>query len=356
MFPTSNRHRAALRTLALAGACAAVLAGCSVDEILQVDAPDILTTDELQGPGGIEAQVNGIVGAFNEQFDNYVRYSGLLTDEFIAAGTFPTRIEVDDRRIFTDNATVTAEVAEVMHRARLMADTSTVIFSSVLADPAFADVVDRLNEGIALGQFYGGYIRILLAELYCETPVANGPVQSSDELMQSAIDLLEQAETGAAAVGRADLVAAARVGQARALMWLGDYDGARSIASEGIPDGFEYLAEYSDNTPEQENEVYDLTWGRNGAVIRWTVGDGMEPSRHNERWPYYDEWVELGMIIPDANGKGIVDDPFSSAVDLTNLQMKYDAPDSAIVLASKAEADMILAEIAVRNEDFVTAN
>ncbi|HEX7049511.1 MAG TPA: hypothetical protein VF188_04810, partial [Longimicrobiales bacterium] len=47
---------------------------------------------------------------------------------------------------------------------------------------------------------------------------------------------------------------------------------------------------------------------------------------------------------------------FSSAVDLTNLQMKYDAPDSAIVLASKAEADMILAEIAVRNEDFVTAN
>ncbi|HEX6940028.1 MAG TPA: hypothetical protein VF158_11505 [Longimicrobiales bacterium] len=356
MLPNTKANGKGGATWVLIGAAAAILSACSLDDLLRVDAPDVLTTDELQGPGEISTQINGIIGAFNEQFDNYVLYSGLLTDEFLAAGTFPTRIEVDARRMLADNATLTDEVAEVMHRARLMADTSVVNFTAAKDDPAFSDVIDLLDEGIVTGQFYGGYMRILLAELYCETPIANGPVQSSDALMEAGLALLQEAAAGAAATGQEEIAAAAKIGQARALMWLGRYAEAAAIADDTLIDaGFAFTADYSSNAPEQYNEVYTLTWG-DGAALRWTVGAGNEAARHNERWPYFDEWVALGMIIDSANVKRITVNPFSSAVDLTNAQTKYPGYDADIPFATRAEADMILAEFHVREGTYAAAN
>lgn len=337
-----------LGTAAAVAAFALGAAGCSIDDILRVEAPEVLTTDELQGPGEVSTILNGIYGAFNEQFDNYVLYSGLLTDEFIAAGTFPTRIQVDNRDILVDNGTVTDDVAEVMHRARLTADTAVVIFSAALDDEAFAEVTDDLRKGIAVGQLYGGFMRQLLAELYCETPIASGPVLSSDELATQALALFEAAQA------HEDLTDAALVGKVRALMWLGRYDQAAAVA-DSVSDGFELLSEFSDNTPEQYNEVVDFTLGIGDQRIRWTVGDGEQGARGNERWPYFDEWVDIGLIYPKADEDKVTGKAFASGIPV-NAQMKYTSLGDDIVLASRTEADLVIAEVAIRNGAFAEAN
>ncbi|MDH5644327.1 MAG: RagB/SusD family nutrient uptake outer membrane protein [Gemmatimonadota bacterium] len=335
------------RRLGLVAMMAGFVAAC--DNPLAVKAPGVLTADELTGPGAIGSVVNGIVGDFAEALDNYVLYTSMFTDEMILAGTFPTRKEVDERRIVPDNATVTGGLYEPIHVSRFSADTAAVNFSAAQSDPDFAAVLDLLDEGTVYAKFYGGYSRILLAELYCESTLSAGPFLVSDDRMTEAMNLLAEAEADAAAAGLDDIENAAIVGQARANLWLGNYTAAAAHAAR-VDAGFEYHQAYSTNDNVQFNEVYSLTHGRGGQVIRWTVGDGTLASRNFEKFAYYDEWVALGRINP-ASGKR----SFDSTIPV-RLQLLYASGDAGILLASKAEADMIEAEAAIRAGQFTTAD
>lgn len=338
-----------LAGLGLAWAVAGSTAACEAP--LAIEAPGILTTDELTGPGAVQSVINGIIGDFAEAYDDYVRYATLFTDEFILSGTFPTRLEVDDRRILAINGSLNAEVYEPLSTARFSADTGVVNFTAVQSDPDFEALTDLLTEGIAVGRLFGGYSRVLLSELYCQSAVAGGVFLTSDDRMQDALDLLIQAEVAGKDAGISDLTNAAIVGQARANLWLGD-NAAAAAAARRVPAGFEFVLDYSENDPVQFNEVHSLTWGRGRQLIRWTVGDGTEAARANERFAYFDEWVTLGLIDPNPPSSFV---SFNSAISV-QLQLLYDDGLQPIVLASKAEADLIEAEVALRASDFVTAN
>ena len=338
-----------LAGLGLAGAVAGLMAAC--DDPLGVKAPGALTADELTGPAAVQNLISGMIGDFAEAYDDYARYAGMFTDEFILSGTFPTRLEVDDRRIVPDNSTVTGAVYEPLSTARFSADTGVVSFTAVLSDSDFAAVTDLLGEGIAYGRFFGGYSRVLLSELYCQSAIAGGAFLSSDDRMQDALDLLIQAEAAGNDAGISALTNAAIVGQARANLWLGN-NAAAAAAARRVPTGFEFVLDYSENDRAQFNEVHSFTWGRAGQVIRWTVGDGTEVVRANERFAYFDEWVTLGLIDPNPPSSF---ESFNSAISV-QLQLLYDDGLQPIVLASKAEADLIEAEVALRASDFVTAN
>lgn len=343
----ASRARAGLFAVALAIG----VTGCDLDTVLEVDRPGVLTEEELTDPADLPVVASAPAAAFTEAFDNYVRYSGLFVDEFIAAGTFPTRVEVDERAILPENATVTDEVAEPLHRAVLTGDTVVSILRSRVGVEDFDQ--GAVANGIARGLLYGAYARVLIAELYCQSPLATdpfegGPNQSSDAIMQSALDMFEDAEAAATDAGLASAAAAAQVGQARALLWLGQYAQAATVAST-VPTGFEYYVEYSNNDPDEYNEVYRLTYGVIDA-LRWTVGDGTTVVRHNEAYAYYDEWVALGRIDPSPALTA-----FNTSVPV-RLQLEYDDPGDNILLASAAEADMIQAEAALRAGDFGTAN
>ena len=47
----------------------------------------------------------------------------------------------------------------------MQADTTVNLLQNRLQDPVFEEVLDQLNEGIALGKLYGGFSRIWMAEL-----------------------------------------------------------------------------------------------------------------------------------------------------------------------------------------------
>lgn len=321
-----------------------MVAGC--EGVLDVDDPTIVTPDQLTGPQAVPTVLNGLVRDFQEAYDDYVRYTSMFTDEMILAGTFQGRVEVDERRVRAENQQITGELYEPFQRARQSAEEAVAAFEASLDDPEFESVLPTLREGIARGNLIAGYVHLLMAELYCAVVVdPAGPALTSDETVQEALTFLEVAEARAVEFGFPGVATAARVGQARAHLWLGNLTQAADLANS-VNSGFVRLVEYSSNSPEQNNELAQFTWGFI-QQIRWSVGDGTTAERDNELYDYFDEWVAQGLIDPDP-GPG-----FSSqnAVIPVVLQQIYDSQGSDMVLASGWEARMIEAEVQLRTGD-----
>jgi hypothetical protein len=337
-------------SLVLAGVL--VLPACN--GILDIDQTGIIVFEDVEasGPAAVPALVNGMVGNYQEVVDDVVRYSALLTDEMILSGTFETRLEVDRRRIQANNATLAGAMYTPLHQARMQADTTVDLLQKRLQDPAFEEVLDELNEGIALGKLYGGFSRIWLAELYCWSILTGMFPESSplipDDRMSQALTFLQQAETQAAMAGLEEIRLAAIAGQARAHLWLRNFPQAAALAA-AVPRNFVHWAEFSQNDPAQYNEMYMFTWGDIQA-IRWTVGDGTRPTRGNERWEHFDEFISLNLLEFEPEGFTA----FSSVFPVS-LQGLYSRANSRVLVASGAEAMLIRAEAAVRSGQTATA-
>jgi hypothetical protein len=326
--------------------CVLGLGGC--DDLLEVDLTGVVLPSDIEeaGPSAVPTLINGMVGSYHEAADDIARYAALITDEMISAGTFPTRTQVDSRRIQPNNLTLTFELYTPLHQARFMADTVVYLLESRLVDPDFDEVQGELRRGIALGKLYGGYSRIWLAELYCWSILTGMAPESSpllpDARMQQALGYLQDAEAMAISIGDVRIYFASVLGQARIHLWLQNYGQAAALASM-VPRDFVYWAEYSDNSVAQSNELYLLTWGES-EEIHWTVGDGNRADRGFEQWPHLNEFVALNLLRNRPPG-------FTSAAGTIPvvLQTLYRRPEAKIYLASGIEARLILAEAAVRS-------
>jgi hypothetical protein len=334
---------------AVAGVAVLAAVGCD-GGLLDVDDPDIVTPDQLEGPDAVPLALAGMVGDFHEGFDEYVLYSSLFTDEAILAGTFPTRIDVDERNVVQTpgNGSVTVDIYQEMHVSRASADQLVANFEANLGSEEFAEVQGQMEEGIALGKYYGAYDRVLFAEMFCQSIFGGEDGEpaplDSDARMQEALALFEEAEADAVDAGLDDVATAARVGQARAQLWLGNHADAAARVSE-VPTGFVYTAEYSANQPAQNNEFFQFSWGVIER-LRWTVGAGTETARHNEEYAYYDEWVDQGLIVPMPEGFDAAEEGLE-----VHLPRLYSQASTNAVLASGWEARMIEAEDELRNGD-----
>lgn len=322
-------------------AAVVILAGSACDSLLEVDDPVNLTPDDLAGDAPVDLTVNGMRGAFQEMMDNYVLHTGMLVDEFILAGTFPYRQDIDERAVQTNNQGLLGELYTPLSVARFMTDTSVVILGDALESGS--GNASELAESIALGKYLGGFTRILLAEAFCRSPIGGAADLSSDDRMRDALAVLIDAESSAQAAGVPDLVMAAQVGQARAHLWLKEYSEAATAAAQ-VSATFEFKAYYSNNTVGQFNRVANVTHALDD-VTRWTVGDGTISAVGNEKWPYFDEWVALGLLDPRPDLES-----FNPLIPVVH-QMKYQTGDSPIVVASGSEARLIIAEKMMRSSD-----
>ena len=344
----------------------AVLAGALSSCTLDVFDPDVVTPDDISDPASLPIAITGVVGDWQLAHDGYARYSGMLVDEFISSGTLPARVQVDVRRMEIDNAALNAHVYELIHVVRFSSDNLVQSAQGLVGDPEANQ--DLVSEAIAVGQLYGGYARILLAEGYCYSILGGGDPENvnhesapvlPDARMQDALSLLQAAEASATAAGFPDLANAARVGQARSFMFVGSYSQAASAVAN-VLSGFTFLSQFSANDPSQYNGVYDFTYG-DFRTIRWTVGDGTQPERNFEAWPYYDEWVDAGLIEPDPDPSWAVSQVSSILVHLQLIYGGGTAPPNAsgqaapILIASGFEADMMKAEAAYRAGDLFGA-
>ena len=323
---------------------ALLAAGC--DGLLEVDTTGILTPDDLDdaGPAAVAPIINGVVHNYHEAADDIARYAALFTDEMIAAAS-GSIVQVDERFIQPSNLALTASPYTTLHQARHLADTTFLVLQSRLSDPAYSDVALLALQGIAMSRLYGGLARVWLAELYCWSILTGVHPETEpllpDARMRQALGFLREAEGEALVIGFGPVRLAALVSQARAHLWLGEYDLATALAA-GVPREFRYIAEYSQNSPAQYNEVYAGTWG-DATSLAWTIGSGEVPSRGNELWEHFGPFVGLNLIA--VRPAGFISESRTVPVMLQTL---YQRQDSEILIASGIEAMLIRAEAAVR--------
>jgi len=326
-----------LRTALVLPLLAMSLAACDTDKLLDVDDVDVATPGSLENLGALPVLHAAGIGDFqvaftgNQFVEGQVTISGLFTDEFLFAETFPTRLEVDMRSIQEQNATMTGLMRDIQ-RARGSSDFSSAKFA-VLA-PA-----DRRRAELMT---LAGFAIVIMGENYCSgVPISKltdagelefGQPRTTAELWDDALSKFDSAIAIATAAGASTELNLARIGRGRALLNKGDFNGA-AAAVAAVPSGFSYLIFNSEGTPRQNNGV----WYFQRISNRWTVGDR--------------EGINGLPFISDR-------DPRTPTVSAERLafdgstpliyQNKYPLRDSDTPLATGVEARLIEAEAALR--------
>jgi hypothetical protein len=314
----------------LAAAAWLLPAGCtSIDDIVDVEDPDIVNPQDLQSPAGAVAAFAGGVGDFslavvgdNGGTEGQILVGGLMSDEYIHSGTFPTRLEYERRSINQNgNATLTG-VARNLYRARSSLEQSTGLLQTYSPTPA-----SRIGEAFALA----GYTYIFFAETYCSgvpfsTASQLGSPKTTDEILQLAIERFDTALTYGATGSIANL---ALVGKARALVNRGraNFANAATVVA-AVPLNFVYNTTHSTTTGRQQNGVHVF----NHLSERWSVADNEGGTGLNYR-SANDPRVQV-----TSGGAGF--DGTSPQWNLT----KYPARTTPLPIATGIEAKLIIAE------------
>ncbi len=260
----------------------------------------------------------------------------------MSSGTFPTRHEVDQRRIDLTNGS-NLDQFNFLSRARAAADLAARRYASL--DP------DAPEHSLALS--LDGFSSILFGEDYCsgvpfssitdDGDIEYGNPLTTQEIFERAIAKFDTALTVAGATD--DLLDLARVGRGRALLDLGRYDEAATAVAE-VPDDFVYIIESSDNTTNETNGVY--IFGENAKRLSIADKEGTNGLDYRSANDPRVNWAP--SLTP--SGDTIMGQDGSTPL---MLQLKYPERGSPAELATGVEARLIEAEAAMQDgsDDFM---
>lgn len=343
-----NRARSALR-LTCAAAAATVLAACSPDEILDVEDIDVASPESVQDSAALPAVLAGAIGNFGVAYNgggdiNQIALSGMISDEYINTETFPTRIEVDQRRQQHENGSLTGTFYAIQ-QARAASDFAADAYRR------FAPTAEGLAEALNLS----GLSYILMGENYCgAVPISRetssgvfefGPALTTRQLFERAIEKADSAllVTGASATTTQAQVA--RIVKARALLNLDQPANAAAAigGTTGVPSDFQYVYVHSELTGRQNNGTWNLVQnsGRFG-VAESEAGEGLPFQSEGDVAGTVQDPRVVNRRRPTNNGLG-----FDGATPMW-WQLKYPERASPVVIADGVEARLIEAEAAYR--------
>ena len=331
---TLGGHRRAATRAVAAAALAAATTGCSLDDILDVDDVDVATPESLTGAAALPIVLGGAVANFQvgyfgsgnvNESSGQIGYSGLLADEIRSSDTFPTRNDIDQRRIQLDNSSNEAQFI-ALSRARSAADLAIRRYQEFGPD----------EPGLALAYALDGFSTIMFGENYCSgVPFstltdAGGTVYgmplTTVEMFERAVAKFDSALALEQITGEYENLAL--VGKARAHLNLGEYAEAAAAAAQ-VDDGFDFLIAASATTNRQNNGVWTFFQNTERlTLVNDEGGNGLDFLAANDpRVPYLDE-ESAGFD------------------DVTNYveQLLYPARDSDVPLATDIEARLIVAE------------
>lgn len=279
-------------------ALVAVALACSGnDTILEAVDPDLINPPDTRSAEGALAVYNGglnrlrqITGGTGGEGSTWL-FGGLLADEWATSSTFIQNDETDQRRIQTNNSTVTGMYRD-LNRARTSAIQAIALireFRYPLGAGAAAALAD--TNRVAEMYFVRGFAEMQLASDFCNGVVlSDGSFTVTDTIVfgspmtvaqvfavanasfDSAIAITQG--TGATAVS---INRAARLGKARVLLGLG---GSANIIAAGnlvanIPTTYTYNVTFATTSG-------DLTlWAQPLSSRRYSVGDSVEGNNRN---------------------------------------------------------------------------
>ncbi len=321
----SGRKSAGKLTSCLALATTMALGGC--DSLLDVTDPDLvvpesITQSELFWAGAIGDFMDGV-----SSNGGMMVYVGLFTDEFQHSGTFPTRVEVDERNIFITNGTMEGAFRD-LHAARVGAENAVVL----LMDEHGTDSrIGGMNN-------FAGFTYVFFGEVYCSgvpygsTPVGGASTQgtqtTTDETFALAIDRFDAALLSAD--GSSTQQHLANIGKARAQLALGLFSAAAATVAN-VPSNFEYFIRHDENADNGDNGIFS----RNVDQSRWTVatGEGTNGVQFRSALDPRLPW-EVDPVDPVG---------FHALTPQYN-QLIYTTKNDDTVLAGGLEAQLIIAE------------
>jgi len=344
----------------LGTASLALLGACSIDSVLEVVDPDVVTPATAADPNNISGLRLGALGDFMIAYggntlggggtEGIVLSSGLLGDELYVGDTFGTRQEVDRRTITRENAGMTT-VFMNLHRARRAAESARDAYQANLTHDRYSALGHAEVTSLA------GYTYLMFAENYCsgvpfsqitvDNRLEHGDPKTTAEMLTMARTAFQAAVPLAAGTSAAALTQQrlARVGEGRALLDMNQPDlAAAAVAS--VPTSFVYQLEHSVNTTRQNNGVWGITHNRRGYGVAHLEGGNGLPFRTGT----FSNAASQDPRVPyTRNASRAIDSPYAFW-----WQLKYPERGSSIVLASGVEARLIEAEAALRNNDIAT--
>lgn len=308
--------------LSIATLCTAL--ACS--NLLDVKAPDAISTGSLEDPLNAQLLVQSSIGDFDCALGSYVVAAGLMSGEFQETTLTASRWSYDRRDIDPNEAAYSTNDCEnigtytPIQTARFTADHAL----SLLEGWTDEQVPNRSNL-IAHAATFGGYNRILLGEAFCTAAIDLGPQLTSNDIFNLAISKFDTAVTAAQAdpdnpIEDGDILSLALLGRARAELDAGNNAAAAADAAL-VPPGFEYLATYDAATSFRTNRVFSENNGHGVTVA-----------------PQYRSTGDPRVPVTDA-GRLAADEQTPLF-----LQGKYADGSSPIVVGSYTEAQLILAE------------
>jgi hypothetical protein len=239
----------------------------NLNSLLEVENPGVIGETALQDTAMIPAMVNSVVGEFQLAYDNLVIAGAVLGDESVNGHNFDQWKQIDLRNIDRMNSILGSEIYFPLQRARGAGDAYAQLIRDLLGDAA------NRHVGYARVLAYSGYAYVMLGEFFCESPVRpTDAALSSEQILVKAIEHFDgaiQVATAAKAAGtpaaRADsVIHLARVGAARAHLWLGNKTQAAQYAAQ-VPMSFGMWSAYGATTALPNNWLQ--TWTNAGTSM-----------------------------------------------------------------------------------------
>src|SRR5215216_2770096 len=220
---TTHRFRRA-GMIAVTAVAMSLAGGCSTDEVLSVNDPDVVRPEGLDDPANLPVYLASayaeVMGGYDGGvYEGIVNYAGLFSDEFIQTESFPTRFEVDTRNMLVGNSSL-VNIFRELSRGRAAAER---------AARKYVELEQPNAIGRAEALMLAGFSYILFGENYCsgvpfstlndDQTITYGAPQTTQQMFEIAIAKFDTAITVAGALSTAkaqSVVNAARVGRGRA--------------------------------------------------------------------------------------------------------------------------------------------
>ncbi|MEW5916823.1 MAG: hypothetical protein AB1762_10470, partial [Gemmatimonadota bacterium] len=303
---------------------------------LEVDNPNVIDAGTIDPVQDATTLANSAQQNFAAAYGWMIMYSSWYSGESLVAETFPTRNEFGRRQVLNTNGSLNGDLWTNITLA--VAGARTVLQLD-LPDPS-------KNINLARAATWAGFSVLHIATDFCEGTIAQGtepgPRLTTVQLLDSAVAYFTTAITVGTANGSADglaLARAATVGRARAHLQAGRKAQAATDA-QAVPANFVLNLPYIDDLAQRNrlgNRLWQFTLDRGSISIApdYRITDPRvkykAPGQHS--------------LTPQ--------DPASGAF---YIQDKYPAFTTPIRVASKLEADYILAETQGTTEQLALIN
>ncbi len=284
MLPNFLR-RPSTRALA-AGLILAPIVGCSTDTLLEVEDPDLIdpaATRSTEGALGLRTGALGRFRTITAGGESTWLFGGLLADEWSTSSTFIQNDEADQRRIQTNNSSITT-MFRSLSRVRT-ASNQAIAALKEFAPTNTTDIAELyFARGFAEMQLAQDFCNgIPLTEVYPDSTIYGTPLPVADVFERaivsydSAMAAFVPADSGASALL---IKRAIRIGKARALLGLARYAEANTVLrGNGTTDTLAttYAYQHTFVAVSGTNTI----WGQGASARRYTVGDSLEGNARN---------------------------------------------------------------------------